>query len=165
MNYEHSAYFDMDFLLAACLMDDEERKAVRNVMELKYKNQKQDDSDNNVSKASSTVSMKRPAETHSKDNQVRSKIARVEEEKRPMNVIKKEAIEEVSILNEQEDVPVEASNSSEVKENEDRITFKCEECDKPFVHRKKSPSTSNQIRTYQEKGRRINPAVADNKSN
>lgn len=136
MNYEHSAYFDMDFLLAACLMDDEERKAVRNVMELKYKNQKQDDSDNNVSKASSTVSMKRPAETHSKDNQVRSKIARVEEEQRPMNVIKKEAIEEVSILNEQEDVPVEASNSSDVKENDDRITFKCEECDKPFVHRK-----------------------------
>jgi hypothetical protein len=28
MNYEHGAYFDMEFLLAACLMDEEERKAV-----------------------------------------------------------------------------------------------------------------------------------------
>ena len=41
MNYEHGAYFDMDFLLAACLMDDEERKAVRNVMELKHKAQQE----------------------------------------------------------------------------------------------------------------------------
>merc|ERR1740131_568041 len=29
----------MEFLLAACLMDEDERKAVRNVMELKYKAQ------------------------------------------------------------------------------------------------------------------------------
>jgi len=41
MNYEHGAYFDMEFLLAACLMDEEERKAVRNVMELKHKAQQE----------------------------------------------------------------------------------------------------------------------------
>merc|ERR1719319_812171 len=41
MQFEHGAYFDMDFLLAACLMDEEERKAVRNVMELKHKQQQE----------------------------------------------------------------------------------------------------------------------------
>ena len=41
MNYEHGAYFDMEFLLAACLMDEEERKAVRNVMELKHRQQQE----------------------------------------------------------------------------------------------------------------------------
>ena len=37
MNYEHGAYFDIDFLLAACLMNNEERDAVRNVMSDKMK--------------------------------------------------------------------------------------------------------------------------------
>ena len=32
MEYEHQAYFDMEFLLAACMMNEEEREAVRNVM-------------------------------------------------------------------------------------------------------------------------------------
>merc|ERR1712189_113613 len=32
MEYEHQAYFDIEFLLAACMMNEEEREAVRNVM-------------------------------------------------------------------------------------------------------------------------------------
>ena len=32
MHHEHGAYFDMEFLLAACLMNEEEREAVRSVM-------------------------------------------------------------------------------------------------------------------------------------
>ena len=35
MNYEHGAYFDIEFLLAACLMNNEERDAVKNVMSMK----------------------------------------------------------------------------------------------------------------------------------
>ena len=41
MNHEHGAYFDMDFLLAACLLDDKERKAVRNTMDLEHKAQQE----------------------------------------------------------------------------------------------------------------------------
>merc|ERR1740131_529697 len=41
----------MEFLLAACLMDEEERKAVRNVMELKYKSQIDKKENNSVQSA------------------------------------------------------------------------------------------------------------------
>merc|ERR1712202_3749 len=37
MQSEHGAYFDLEFILAACLMDEDEKNAVRTVMTAKYK--------------------------------------------------------------------------------------------------------------------------------
>jgi len=125
MNYEHGAYFDMEFLLAACLMDEEERKAVRNVMELKYKSQNKE---NGGSKSSPK---KRPSSAVNSEEMNSSKIPRTEKEVQ----IKKEVSDEIRILPEDWNVS-KSSEDAEKKENEEKVSFKCDGCEKSFVHRK-----------------------------
>jgi len=124
MNYEHGAYFDMEFLLAACLMDEEERKAVRNVMELKYKSQNKE---NGGPKSSPK---KRPSSAVNSEEINVSKIPRTEEVQ-----VKKEVSDEIRILPEDWDVP-KSTGDAEKKETEDKVMFKCDGCEKSFVHRK-----------------------------
>eukprot|EP00091_Calanus_sinicus_P006006 TRINITY_DN1656_c0_g1_i2.p1 TRINITY_DN1656_c0_g1~~TRINITY_DN1656_c0_g1_i2.p1 ORF type:complete len:331 (+),score=77.08 TRINITY_DN1656_c0_g1_i2:68-1060(+) len=126
MNYEHGAYFDMEFLLAACLMDEEERKAVRNVMELKYKSQKKDDPE---SKASPN---KRPSSALTNVETSAPKVARIETQV----VVKQEVADEIRILPENWDVPKTDESIRKEKEDEQKVMFKCDECDKSFLHRK-----------------------------
>lgn len=126
MNYEHGAYFDMEFLLAACLMDEEERKAVRNVMELKYKSQNKD---NNGGPKNSPK--KRPSSVVNSEETSASKIPRTEKEVQ----VKKEVSDEIRILPEDWDVP-KSSEDADKKENEEKVLFKCDSCEKSFVHRK-----------------------------
>jgi len=148
MNYEHGAYFDMEFLLAACLMDEEERKAVRNVMELKYKSQKKE---NQEVKSSP---QKRPIASVSSQDTNPTKIPRTENE----IVVKKEVSDEIRILPEDWDVP-KSSADAENKEEEQRVMFKCEGCDKSFLHRKS-------LQTHQVKtGHAVNAQPAAEISN
>jgi len=127
MNYEHGAYFDMEFLLAACLMDEEERKAVRNVMELKYKSQKKESQE-----FKGSPSKKRPiSATSTEDTNSTDKIARREKDV----VVKQEVTDEIRILPEDWDVSKSAVEADK-KEEDQRIMFKCDGCEKSFLHRK-----------------------------
>jgi len=127
MNYEHGAYFDMEFLLAACLMDEEERKAVRNVMELKYKSQKKESQEFKESPPS-----KRPISAVMTDETNNTaKVAKREKEV----VVKKEVSDEIRILPEDWDVPKKADDADKIEEDQ-RIMFKCDGCEKSFLHRK-----------------------------
>jgi len=127
MNYEHGAYFDMEFLLAACLMDEEERKAVRNVMELKYKSQKKESQEIKGSPS------KRPISAIATD--VTNKAAKVARTEKDV-VVKKEVADEIRILPEDWDVPKTADDAADKKEEDQRIMFKCDGCEKSFLHRK-----------------------------
>ena len=139
MNYEHGAYFDMDFLLAACLMDDEERKAVRNVMELKHKAQQE-----------------KGKEVEERRGDKRAAAAPLNPpppppKPVPVVQVKEEASDEVRVLPEQWEGP------------KARQSFPCSMCDKTFLlqkylqaHQSKtghtnttssSPNTSGQIST------------------
>lgn len=127
MNYEHGAYFDMEFLLAACLMDEEERKAVRNVMELKYKSQKK------VEPEIKTPN-KRPNSSLTNVENSKAKVPRTES----VVVVKQEVSDEVRVLPENWDVPKSDDTTEPEKENEgdQKVMFKCDGCDKSFLHRK-----------------------------
>ena len=131
MNYEHGAYFDMDFLLAACLMDDEERKAVRNVMELKHKAQQE-----------------KGKEVEEKRGEKRPAAAPLSNPPpappKPLPAlpvpVKEEAPEEVRVLPEQWEGP------------KARQSFPCSMCDKTFLlqkylqaHQGKTGHTNNTI--------------------
>jgi len=135
MNYEHGAYFDMEFLLAACLMDEEERKAVRNVMELKYKSQKKDDPEKKGSPS------KRPSSALSSEETSAAKVARTETD----IVVKQEVSDEIRILPENWDVPKSIDDVSKEKEDDQKVMFKCDGCDKSFLHRKSLQSHQNKV--------------------
>jgi len=124
MNYEHGAYFDMEFLLAACLMDEEERKAVRNVMELKHKAQQE-----------------KAKEGEERRGEKRPFVAEQEERAPPPPIprpvpVKEEVTDEVRVLPEQWE-------GSKIKPS-----FSCSVCDKTFLlqkylqaHQKKAHQT------------------------
>lgn len=118
MNYEHGAYFDMEFLLAACLMDEEERKAVRNVMELKHRAQQEKGKEVEDRRRGGGGEEERRGEKRVQGDQGRS-------EPPPQPVaVKEEVAEEVRVLPEQYDGPTA------------RPSFPCTMCDKTFLLQK-----------------------------
>lgn len=160
MQYEHGAYFDMEFLLAACLMDDEERKAVRNVMELKYKSQMdkkevtpvlssadstRQDSDKPADKPlvpqeeppvlRQEVPLTRQEVSLTSKNDPVTRQKPCPEPAEPQVTVKKEVPEEVRVLPEQWDIPGKEEN---------RPSFACQMCDKTFLLKK-------QLTTHQKK--------------
>ena len=114
MHHEHGAYFDMEFLLAACLMNEEEREAVRSVMATKIAEQgaqhKQKE-DETLSKSS--VPNTPPSKRTKQDEDDVEVI---------INNIKQEEVKEVT----------EESSDDQPK----MISFECGDCGKSFKHRK-----------------------------
>merc|ERR1719244_1836846 len=132
----------MEFLLAACLMDEEERKAVRNVMELKYKSQI-DKKENNSGQSApgamehSTVSNK-PTNNTKLTTETKSDVREVVPEVKPIdkNVsVKLELSDEIRVIPEEYDIPKQTVTETS-DTNLTKPSFSCGMCDKTFLLKK-----------------------------
>ena len=72
MNYEHGAYFDHEFLLAACLMNEEEREAVRNVMKAKTLSHQSSSSSSTDTNPAPQISPPRTIESLEEDSSIKT---------------------------------------------------------------------------------------------
>ena len=124
MHYEHGAYFDHEFLLAACLMNEEERKAVRDVMSAKKSSNQSPTSD-----PSPTLSPQTPGPIlESRENDP----VKTPQSKRKRTVDVNDVTEKtVGVKTETMSQVIEASVSGEKK-----VTFECEECHRSYTTRK-----------------------------
>ena len=111
MHHEHGAYFDMEFLLAACLMNEEEREAVRSVMAAKIADQ--------------------GAQHKQKEDETPSKsfVPNTPPSKRT-----KHDVEDVEVIIKQEEVKEVTEESSD--DQPKKISFECGDCGRSFKHRK-----------------------------
>ena len=128
MNYEHGAYFDHEFLLAACLMNEEERDAVRNVMSAKTSSQETSSSSSSPPSSSiptPQISSPRTVECLEEDNSFKT----------PQS--KRKRIEKAVVENDA--VAVKAESVSEVVDDassDKKVMFECEECHRSYSTRK-----------------------------
>ena len=130
MNYEHGAYFDHEFLLAACLMNEEERDAVRNVMSAKTSSQQ-----------SSSSSILSPGTVPTPQISSPKTVESVDEDnsfKTPQS--KRKRIEKAVVEDDTEKtVVVKTESTSDVIESdkkEKKVMFECEECQRSYTTRK-----------------------------
>lgn len=127
MNYEHGAYFDHEFLLAACLMNEEEREAVRNVMKAKTLSHQSSSSSSTDTIPAPQISSPRTIESLEEDTSFitpQSKRKRSEQE-----VVEDHA---------EKTLAIKAENISDVIEagSDKKVMFECEECHRSYSSRK-----------------------------
>ena len=129
MNYEHGAYFDHEFLLAACLMNEEERDAVRNVMSAKTSSQQS---------SSSPIPSPRTAPAPQISSPMT--VGSVDEDSFKTPKSKRKRIEKAVVEDDTEkSVVVKTENMSDIIESdkkEKKVMFECEECQRSYSTRK-----------------------------
>ena len=125
MNHEHGAYFDHEFLLAACLMNEEEREAVRNVMKAKtLSHQSSSSTDTNPAPQ---ISSPRTIESLEEDSSIKTP-----QSKRKRS--EKEVVEDHT----DKTLAIKAENISDIIEagSDKKVMFECEECHRSYSSRK-----------------------------
>jgi len=129
MNHEHGAYFDHEFLLAACLMNEEERDAVRSVMAAKTASHQTSSSSSSSPDTTPVpqISSPRTIEGLEEDNIIKTPQSK---RKRP----EKEVVEDDA----EKPLAVKAESISDVIEagSDKKVMFECEECHRSYSSRK-----------------------------
>jgi len=155
MNYEHGAYFDIDFLLAACLMNNEERDAVRNVMSDKMRVESPAPSEQQQPIPPLFIQDPSIPLSHSATSKPSSsKLKNSTPQKRKFNEVfstKEEAVTEEVIIKKEK-------KSEEVEVNQ-KIRFECGECDKTYPTRK-SLQNHQHRKGHGSKGRSAGPSTS-----
>lgn len=127
MNYEHGAYFDHEFLLAACLMNEEEREAVRNVMKAKTLSHQSSSSSSTDTIPAPQISSPRSIESLEEDSSIKTP-----QSKRKRS--EKEFVEDHT----DKTLAIKAESISDVIEagSDKKVMFECDECHRSYSSRK-----------------------------
>ena len=130
MENEHGAYFDLEFILATCFMDEDEKKAVKSVIETKNVDDDQEEEEDTVAE----VSVKRErVEVDALDEEQVAKVARVDNSSSETYSCDQcgQRFEETEHLR----IHVKVMHNSRTDKSTKKTEFHCEDCDQYFCRK------------------------------